>query len=94
MKAEFEKKPIDWSSDKCYLGKFKLDIFPTSSITTAENMSYGDFITRYEHKFLRNIFEPKMLKNTENNFNFRRLLYCVQECYFLDFKASKPPAVH
>ena len=66
LKLEFEKKPIDWQNDTCYLCKFKLDVMPTNHETADQEMTYGDFIIRYEHKFLRNIFDPEILKNSSN----------------------------
>ena len=66
MKALYEKKPIDWKNDKCYLCKFKLDIMPTRFDKSNLEMIFGDFAIRYEHKFLRNIFSPEQLQKTEN----------------------------
>ena len=66
MKAEFEKIPVDWKNDKCKLCQFKLDILPTEFDTPDNNMTYGDFIIRYEHKFLRIIIDPEILKNSTN----------------------------
>ena len=66
LKAEFEKTPIDWKNDKCVLCQFKLDVMPTNSNTPNSDMTYGDFIIRYKHKFLRNILEPELLKTSSN----------------------------
>ena len=66
LKAEFEKIPVDWKNDKCKLCQFKLDILPTEFDTPDNNMTYGDFLIRYEHKFLRNIIDPEILKNSTN----------------------------
>ena len=64
LKAEFEKKPIDWTVDKCYLCKFRFDIMPTDFDVSNAEMTYGDYIIRYEHKFLRNIFEPETIEKS------------------------------
>ena len=66
LKAEFEKKAVDWSKDKCYLCQFKLDVMPTQFNISNSEMTFGDFIIRYEHKFLRNIFEPEVLKKSQH----------------------------
>ena len=63
-KSEFEKEnPIDWENGECVLCRFPLEANPT----TSENgkMSYGDFIIKKEHMFLRNIFsEEELLKSS------------------------------
>ena len=66
LKAEFEKKAVDWSKDKCYLCQFKLDVMPTQFNISNSEMTFGDFVIRYEHKFLRNIFEPEVLKKNQH----------------------------
>ena len=59
-KNEFEKEnPIDWENRECVLCRFPLEANPTTSEN--EKMSYGDFIIKKEHMFLRNIFSKEEL---------------------------------
>ena len=59
-KLKFESSnKIDWKKDKCVLCKFPVKLEPTNSLTPDSEMTYGDFIIRFEHKFLRNIFTEK-----------------------------------
>ena len=63
-KNEFEKEnPIDWEDGECVLCRFPLEVNPTTCEN--EKMSYGDFIIKKEHMFLRNIFsEEELLKSS------------------------------
>ena len=62
-KNQYEKKnPINWKTDKCWLCKLPLNVDPTSYDTPNNEMSYGDFYIRYEHKFLRNIYFNEQIK--------------------------------
>ena len=47
--------PIDWQNDKCVICKFPLKVEPTNYQTPDDEMTFGNFIIRYEHKFLRNV---------------------------------------
>ena len=59
-KMEFEKEnPIDWENGECVLCRFPLEANPTNPKN--EKMSYGDFIIKKEHMFLRNIFSKEEL---------------------------------
>ena len=59
-KNEFEREnPIDWENGECVLCRFPLEANPTSPEN--EKMSYGDFIIKKEHMFLRNIFSKEEL---------------------------------
>ena len=63
-KQDFESIPIDYDKTNCVICKFKLNVSPTNYLTPREEMTYGDFIIRYEHKFLRNIYTPEQLKKS------------------------------
>ena len=72
-KMIYEKKtPKNWRSDKCVICKMPLRVEPACYLTIDEEMTYGDFIIRYEHKFIRNIYlldqikESHHLKTVEN----------------------------
>ena len=59
-KLRYESQnPIDWKKGKCAICKFPLKIQPTNFQTLDDEMSFGDFVIRYEHKFLRNIYTEK-----------------------------------
>ena len=47
--------PFDWQNNKCVICKFPLKVKPTNYQTSDDKMAFGDFIIRYEHKFLKNI---------------------------------------
>ena len=59
-KNKFEREnPIDWENGECVLCRFPLEANPTSPEN--KRMSYGDFIIKKEHMFLRNIFSKEEL---------------------------------
>ena len=67
-----KKNLMNWRSDKRLICNMPLRVEPTSYLTNDEEMTYGNFITRYEHKFIRNIYmlnqieESHHLKTIEN----------------------------
>ena len=64
-KNKYEKDhPINWNSDKCLICNFPLKIDPIDPDVPNNEMSYGDFYIRYEHKFLRNIYSKEQLETT------------------------------
>ena len=56
---------IDWKNDNCKICNFPLHINPTTFDVEKEKMSYGDFIIKKEHKFLRNIFSKEELMSSD-----------------------------
>ena len=61
-KFRYERNfPIDWQNDKCVICKFPLKVEPTNYQTPDDEMTFGDFIIRYEHKFLRNIYMKEQI---------------------------------
>ena len=51
-KLRYESKdPINWKKGKCAICKFPLKIQSTNFKTPDDEMSFGDFVIRYEHKF-------------------------------------------
>ena len=58
------ENPIDWENDNCKICNFPLHVNPTTFDVEKEKMSYGDFIIKKEHKFLRNIFSEKELMSS------------------------------
>ena len=64
MKYEMENK-IDMQKSKCVICKFPLKL----NITEFDNtqMTYGDYIVRFEYKFIRNIFNKDDLRGQIQN---------------------------
>ena len=84
-KLRFESSnKIDWKKGKCVLCKFPMKLEPTNSLTPDSEMTYGDFIIRFEHKFLRNILTEKQLHSAEHTANLQNyyeiLNKCIQIC--------------
>ena len=62
-KNDFEREnPIDWQNGKCVVCRFPLDATPTT--VENEKMSYGDFIIKKEHMFLRNVYSKETLSKS------------------------------
>lgn len=57
--------PINWRKEKCCVYNFKLSLAPINYRTPSNEMTYGDFYIRLEHKFLRNICSKKDLKKSD-----------------------------
>ena len=61
-KFRYERNfPIDWQEDKCVICKFPLKVEPANCQTPDDEMTFGDFIIRYKHKFLRNIYTKEQI---------------------------------
>ena len=58
------KNTINWEKGKCVICKFPMKLEPTNFKTTDDEMSFGDFVIRYEHKFLRNIYTDEQIKDS------------------------------
>ena len=61
-----QNNPINYSTTKCVLCKMPLKIEPPNSKMPDPEMTYGDFIIRYEHKFLRNIYSIDQIKMSDD----------------------------
>ena len=60
------QNPTDWKKiNKFVICKFPSKIQPTNFKTPDNEMSFGDFVIRYEHKFLRNIYTEKEIKDSD-----------------------------
>ena len=64
LRFESENK-IDWQKDKYVICKFPMRLEPTNSQTSNSAMTYGDFVIRFEHTFLRYIFSEGQLCSAE-----------------------------
>ena len=64
-KLRYEKQnPVNWKTDKCVICQFPLKVEPTNFKTADDEMSFGDFVIRYEHEFLRNIYTNEQIKDS------------------------------
>ena len=61
LKYESEN-PINWKKDKCIICKFPIKLEPTNFQTPDDEISFGNFVIRYEHKVLRNIYTDDLHK--------------------------------
>ena len=64
-KLRYEAKSlINWEKDKCVICKFPMKLERTNFKTTDDELFLGDFVIRYEHKFLRNIYTDEQIKDS------------------------------
>ena len=64
-KLKYEKQnPVNWKTDKCVIFQFPLKVEPTNFKTADDKMSFGDFVIRYGHEFLRNIYTNEQIKDS------------------------------
>ena len=63
-KMQYERKnPVNWKNDKCVICKIPLRVEPTSFETPDDEIIFSDFIIRFEHKFIRNIYTNEQIKD-------------------------------
>ena len=78
QKLYFERShSINWEKDKCVICKFPMKMEPTNYLTPDYKMTFGDFIIRYEHKFLRNIYTTEEIQKSGHIKN----LQCYYEIF-------------
>ena len=73
------------AKNKCVICKFPLKLEPANYEKSDDKMSFGDFVIRYEHKFLRNIHRDEQLqdshplKNLENYYKIfnEYIMICI-----------------
>ena len=64
-KLRYEKQnPVNRETDKCVICQLALKIEPTRFKTPDDEMSFGDFLIRYGHKFLRNIYTNEQINDS------------------------------
>ena len=57
VKMQYERNnPASWKNDKSVLCKMPPRVEPTNFKRQDDEMTYGDFVIRFEHKFVRNIY--------------------------------------
>ena len=65
VEREYEiEHPKNKETGRCCICTFPIEINPTMSYATKDQMSYSDFVICKEHKFLRNIFSEEELATT------------------------------
>ena len=57
---------VNWKNDKCVLYKLPLRVEKISFKTPDYEMTYGDFINRFEHKFIRNLHTINQIKESHH----------------------------
>ena len=56
-KMQYERnKAVNWKNDKCVICNMSLKTEHTNFETPDDEMTYGDFVIRFEHMFIRNIY--------------------------------------
>ena len=65
VKIQYQNEnPIDWENGRCVLCSFPLEANLTNAQNNNDTMSYGDFVARKEHMFLRNVFSKEQLSKS------------------------------
>ena len=59
-----QQNPVNWKIDTCISCRMPLKVEPTNFKTLDDEMSFGDFVIRYEHKFLKNIYTNEQIKDS------------------------------
>ena len=57
---------INWGNDKCVINRFPIKLERTNYKTPDDQMSFGDFVIRFEHKFLRNIYTIEQIQDSDH----------------------------
>ena len=73
------KNKIDWKKNKCVICKFLMKLDPTNYLTADCQMTFGDFIIRYEHKFLRNIYTAEQISQSDHIANLKNYYEVFKE---------------
>ena len=73
------KNKIDWKKNKCVICKFLMKLDPTNYLTADCQMTFADFIIRYEHKFLRNIYTAEQISQSDHIANLKNYYEVFKE---------------
>ena len=65
------QNPINREENKCVICKIPLKLEPTNYLTPDNEMTFGDFIIRFELKFLRNIYTIEQIESSNQINNFK-----------------------
>ena len=75
QKIRYKKQNlVNWKTDKCLICRFPLRVEPKNFKTPDDEISFRDFVIRYEHKFLRNINANEQIKESHH-------LKDLESCY-------------
>ena len=67
QKLRFESQnPINWKRDKCVICKFPMKLEPTNYMTPDNEVTFVDFMIRFEHKFLRNVYTTEKIEQSDH----------------------------
>ena len=65
VKMQYERNnSVNWKNDKSVLCKMPPTVEQTNVKTPDDEMTYGDFVIRFEHKFVRNIYTSEQIKES------------------------------
>ena len=63
VNLKYQKEhPLSYNKDKCTICKMPIRVAPTSPNKPNSEMTCGDYIVRYEYKFIRNIYTQEQLE--------------------------------
>ena len=80
QKLRFERSyPINWAKDKCVICKYPMKMELTNYLTPDNKMTFGDFIIRFKHKVLRNIYTNKEIQKSDHIKNLQSYYEIFQE---------------
>ena len=80
QKLRYESQnPINWQKDKCAICKFPMKLEATNHLTPDNKMTFGDFVIRDKHKFLRNIYMIEQIKQSDQIKNLESYYEIFQE---------------
>ena len=66
--------PVNWKNDKCVICKMPLKIEPANLEMPDGEMTYGDFVIRFERMFIRSIYTYDQIKASYH-------LETLEKCY-------------
>ena len=79
-KLRYESQnPVNWNTAKCVICKFPMKLKPTNYLMPDNEMTFGDFVIRYEHKFLRNSYTTEQIQQTDHIKNLQSYYEIFEE---------------
>ena len=80
-RLRYEKQnPINWKTDKCVICRMSLKVELTNYKTPDGEISLGDFVIRFEHKFLINIYTNEQIKESYHIKDLESYYEIFEEC--------------
>ena len=88
VKVQYERNnPVNWRDDKCVSYKIPLRVEPTIFKMPENEMTYGDFVIHFEHKFIRKIYMSDQIKESHHLETLFRLVCYL--CSIITIKMMK-----